>query len=239
MFHHQHGYTPLFPNIQNKPGHIFFFFTVHPGDWLIQQKHLGPHSQSAGQLYALLQTIRQVGDRLAPNMVNFQKIDDMALHLLAYRHFLATRSDKIGQRAQQAALHVYMSTQLDVIEHRHASKQCNILEGASQPHGSTYRGLYSRKCLALIADSALLGFIEARDAVEERGFASAIGADHSCHCVFWHAETDTLQCLHTTERQRKITYFEDTGHYSPHMSDYVYCCLRQRQVIFLSKFKVA
>jgi len=66
---------------------------------------------------------------------------------------------------------VHAGAKLDVAQHRHAPEQGDILKGTGQPQGGPGRWPDALEHLAAIADGALLGFIEAGNAVEHGGLA--------------------------------------------------------------------
>ena len=184
---------------------------------LIQHQYFRLHGQCPGKLDPLLKAVGKARNRLATDVVYLEEINDALFHILTDGHFLTPGRAKIGQRTEQSALHVHVGAQLDVVQDSHTPEQDNVLEGSGEAQCCPFRRLdTARQRLSLIADGALLGFVEAGDAVEQRCFAGTVRADNGCYGVFRHPETNVLQRLHTTKRQRQVADFEDAHTTSRH-----------------------
>ncbi len=105
--------------------------------------------------------------------------------------------------AQRAAGH-------DVVEHRHAAEQRDVLEGARDadlraacvgvmPSSRSPRKVMLPSC----------GVVDAVDDVEHRALAGAVGADDGADLVLQHVEADVGQRLHAAEAQRDRVELED------------------------------
>ena len=129
-------------------------------------------------------------------MIDFQEVDNPLFHLFADSHFLPSGGPEIGQRTEQTALHVHMGAKLDVVEYCHTPKQGYVLEGSGKAKCSPPgRPDTARQRLALVANGALLWFVETGDAVKKRGLAGTVRADNSRYGVLRYMETDVLQRL--------------------------------------------
>ncbi|MNT66702.1 hypothetical protein D3C72_2047850 [compost metagenome] len=81
-----------------------------------------------------------------------------------------------------------MAAQFDVVEHRHAPKQRNVLETAPQAQLCPAGRGNACDVLALEMDAAAGGAVKARDGIEQRGLARAIGADDGGDRAWLHAK---------------------------------------------------
>ena len=71
-------------------------------------------------------------DRQMPDVVDLQEVDDLALDLVPQRQLLAPRPAPVCHRRHDAGAHGVMAAKLDVLEHRQALKQGDVLERARQ-----------------------------------------------------------------------------------------------------------
>jgi hypothetical protein len=94
-----------------------------------------------------------------------------------------------------------MAAELDVVEHRHAAEQRDVLEAAPQAQPRARRR-NARDVLALEPDAAARGPVKARDGVEQRGLARAVGPDHGRDRAGLHIEAHARQRLHAAEGER-------------------------------------
>lgn len=174
---HEHRQAPFGARIQDKARHILGLFAVHPRHRLVEHQDAWLHGQGPRQLHPLAQTIGQRGHRRMPDMIDLEEIDDALLDLGAQRFFFAARPAQVEQGIEDIGAQVGMAPQLDVVQHRHAAKQRNVLEAARQAQARAPGRRQSRDIPALEMDRALRGPIKTRDGIEQRGFAGAIGAD--------------------------------------------------------------
>jgi hypothetical protein len=92
-----------------------------------------------------------------------------------------------------------VAAELDVVEHRHAAEQRDVLEGAREPELGALRGGQAGDVLAAEADVAAVGPVEAGNGVEQRGLAGAVGADHGRDGTGRYFEADAVQGRHAAE----------------------------------------
>jgi hypothetical protein len=123
----------------------------------------------------------------------------------------AARAAQVEQRVEHVGLQVCVAAELDVVEHRHAAKQRDVLEAAPQAHAGALRRGNARDVLALEPDAAARGPVEARDGVEQRGLARAVGPDHGGDGARLHIKADASQCLHAAEGQRYAVNLQQGG----------------------------
>jgi hypothetical protein len=70
------------------------------------------------------------------DVVDLEEVDDAFLDLGAQFVLLARARRPVAQRRQQPGLQVRVAAELDVVEHRQAAEQRDVLEAARQPHAS-------------------------------------------------------------------------------------------------------
>jgi hypothetical protein len=97
---------------------------------------------------------------------------------------------------------VGVAAQLDVVQHRHAAEQRNVLEAARQAQPGAFGRRHARDVATLEADLPGCGAVEAGNGVEQRGLARAIGADDRGDGPGLHAKAHTGKRLDPAERQR-------------------------------------
>src|ERR1700727_2062212 len=90
----------------------------------------------------------------------------------------------------------------DVVEHAHMVEQREVLEGAADakpwPRIRVERG----DVLSAIKQLALGRAVAARDAVDDRGLAGAVGADDRKQFAGFDAETDIGERAHAAKAER-------------------------------------
>ena len=104
-----------------------------------------------------------------------------------------------------------VAPELDVVQHRHATEQRNVLETAPQPHPGALRRRDAGDVLALEADAAARGPVKARDGVEQRCFARAVGPDHGSDGARLYVKAHAGQGFDATERQRHAIDLQQGG----------------------------
>ncbi len=126
------------------------------------------------------------------------------------RDLLAPRRPACRAPAQEVRLHLQVAAGHDVVQHRHALEQRDVLEragdAAAWPRHSVFmpRRGSPRKTIV-----ALLRMVDAVDDVEHRALAGAVGADDGADLVLAHVERDVGQRLDAAERQRDVVQVED------------------------------
>ena len=100
-------------------------------------------------------------------MVDLQKVDDVFLDIGAQSRLFAPGAAQVEQRVEHMGLGVGVATELDVVEHRHAAEQGDVLAAAAQPELGALRGRHLADVAALEQDAALVGAVKARDGVEQ------------------------------------------------------------------------
>ena len=197
----QHRDAPLFLHVEDEARHVFGLFAVHAGDGFVEHQHARPHGQRARQFDALLQAVGQRVDGAMADVVDLEEVDDAALDLGTQRVFFIARAPATGQRRQQAGRHGVVAAELDVLEHREAAKQRDVLEGARQAHCGAAMHRCGGDVLAAEPHAACGRAIEARDGVEDAGLARAVGPDDGRDLARRSVKGNTAQRMDATEAQ--------------------------------------
>src|SRR5208282_5981750 len=101
-----------------------------PAHRLIEEQNLWVECQGTTQLDALPETIGQSARRLLAQILELEKLDQL-LDSRAVRHLFLLREAPIDKGREHTGLHPHVAAQHDVVEHRHAAEQRDILKRAS------------------------------------------------------------------------------------------------------------
>src|SRR6266567_4766176 len=116
--------------------------------------------------------------------------------------FLAPRAGQPVQRSgDEIVLQQMMPPDHDVIEHAHMMEQRQVLESAADAERSAGVRIERGNILPAIEQMAFGRPVAARDAVDDRGLAGAVGADNREQFAVIHAETDVGERTYTAEAQ--------------------------------------
>src|SRR5436309_10150572 len=97
----------------------------------------------------------------------------------------------------------------DVLQHRHARKEREVLEGAADGARRHAMGGGAHDGLALEEQVALIGRVEPAHAVEQRGLAGAVGTDEADDLPVGHVEGDAVQRHDASESHGDVTNGEE------------------------------
>ncbi len=100
----------------------------------------------------------------------------------------------------------------DVVEHAHVLEQREVLEGAADAEPGPGVGIERGDVLPAIEQLAFGRPVAARDAVDDRGLAGAVGADDREQLAVVDAKTDIGERTHATEAQRHPAHFQSVSH---------------------------
>ena len=100
-----------------------------PGHRLVQDQEARLGHQRARQFDPLLQAERDRVDQFVAHALQLQEVDHL-LDLRAVGDLLGPAEPGVERGAQDARPHVDMAAEQDVVEHRHAVEQGQVLEGA-------------------------------------------------------------------------------------------------------------
>ena len=117
-------------DVEDEAAHVLLFLEVHAGHRLVEQQQLRLGGERAAELDALLQAVGQPPDRRLADVLDLEEVDDLldrapVLELLALRR---RRSSSACCRI--VAAHLQVAPGHDVVEHRHALEERDVLEGA-------------------------------------------------------------------------------------------------------------
>src|SRR5690606_893424 len=157
----------LVVHVENEPAHILLLFQVHPRHRLVEQQQGRLGGQRAAQFDPLLQSVGQPPDRHLADRLDLEEVDD-ALAELAMLDLLLFRRPLVEGGTQQAAFHLEQPAGHDVVERRHALEESDVLERARDALAGGCMGAHLLAGLTPEGDRALLGMIEAVDAVQHR-----------------------------------------------------------------------
>ena len=201
MLDQEHRDAALFLNVEDEARHVFGFFAVHPGDRFIEHQNLWLHRQRPRQLDALLQAVGQARNRLVADVVNLQKIDHLTFDLAAQFHFFIARGAEIPHRRQRIRLQPPVAAQLDVVEHRHAAKQRDVLKRAREANPGALVRRQLGDVGAFEQHAAARRFVEAGDRVEQAGLAGAVRPDDGGDLTALRCERNVVERANAAEAQ--------------------------------------
>src|ERR1700686_3704169 len=116
---------------------------------------------------------------------------DSLLALAAMLEFFAARAGQPVQRSRdEVVLQEVMPPDHDVVEHAHVLEQGEVLEGAADAEPRPGVGIERGDVLPAIEQLAFGRPVAARNAVDDRGLAGAVGADDREQFAAVHAKAD-------------------------------------------------
>ena len=145
------------------------------------------------------------------DVVDLEKIDDAFLDVSTQFGLFAPGPPKVKQGIEHIGLEVRVAPELDVVEHRHAAKQRDILKAAPQSHLGALRCRHARDVLALEAHVAGAGSVETRNGIEERSLAGTVGPDDGRDGTRCHAEAHIAERTHAAKAQRDAVDLQQGG----------------------------
>jgi len=115
---------------------------------------------------------------------------------------LAPRAADPDRLLQEIAAHLQVAPGHDVVEHRHALEERDVLEGARDAERGRLVRMHVAELAAAKADGAGLRVVHAVHHVEHRALAGAVGADDGAHFVLAHIERNTVERSYAAEGER-------------------------------------
>ena len=164
--------------------------------------------ERTAELDALLQPVGQARHRRLADVLDLEELDDF-LDRVAVLGLLAPGTRQLQRDFEEAGVHVQVAAGHDVVEHRHAPEQRDVLEGAGDAEAGGVRRRHVRQALAAKGDAAFLRHVDAVDDVEHRALAGAVRADDGAHLVLEHVEGDVRQRVDAAKAQRDRVELED------------------------------
>ena len=97
------GDPQLLADVEDEPGHVLGLLEVHPGDRLVEEQQLGVHRQRPPELDALLDAVRQQGDRILAPLLDLEEVDDVLDPLAVGDLFASCRTEPHRAGEERAA----------------------------------------------------------------------------------------------------------------------------------------
>src|SRR5262245_8361337 len=201
------GRAELVVDAQDEPAHVLLFLEVHARHGLVEEEEGRLGGEGARQLHALLQPVRQPARGRLANGLDLQEVDD-ALDEGAVLELLTLRRPPVEAFQEEAPAHLQQAARHDVVEHAHALEQRHVLKGARDAQRGHIVGLEVGAVLAVEADVALVGMVEAADHVEERGLPRPVRPDDGGDLAAPDREAHALQRLHRAEAHADPLHLE-------------------------------
>ncbi len=168
------------------------FLVIEAARRLIEQQQLGLAGQGARQLHAFLRAEGQVGDARARHRLQAEEAHQR-LRFSQCGALLVLHRRQAQGIEEEAAVRAAMAPDHDVVQHRHGLEQGEVLEGAPDAErGDAVPGDPQERC-AVEQDVAAATLVEARQAVEQRGLAGAVGPDQADDASGLDVEGDAIQ----------------------------------------------
>jgi hypothetical protein len=173
----QHGGAAFGDDAADQRRHLPPFVRVHARHRLVEQQQPRAHHQGARQFHTLLHAIRKAADRPVADRAEVEEIDDLGIDPRGQRRLLAPRRAEPRRCREAVGAQFGVRPELDVLEHRHALEQRDVLEGAGDAAARAAVGGQGEQVVAGEPHRAGRGPVETRDDVEQRRLAGAVGAD--------------------------------------------------------------
>ena len=165
--------------------------------------------ERARELHALLQAVGQAADRRLADVLDLQEVDDL-LDLRPVLELLALGAPEVDRLLEERRLHPQVAAGHDVVQHRHALEQRDVLERARD---ALARGLVRAPsacaCVPRNVIAPELRMVDAVDHVEHRALARAVRPDDRADLVLAHVEAHVGERLHAAEGERDVLERED------------------------------
>src|SRR5438094_147025 len=112
--------------------------------------------------------------------------------------------DAVGEDLLGGPLAARMASDLDVLEHRHAREELDVLERPRDAPADDPVGRRSQQALAGEGDLARIRAVQAGDQVEERRLAGAVRADQPGNLALLDRERDVVDGDDASEPLREV-----------------------------------
>src|SRR5260370_28706402 len=130
--------------------------------------------------------------------------------------FFATGAGQPVQRSgDEIILQQVMPPDHDVVEKTYVMKQGEVMESAADAEAGTRVGIERGDVAAAIEQLAFGRPVAARDTVDDRGLAGAVGADDRKQFAVVHAKTDVGERTYAAKAQRHTAHFQSVFHAFP------------------------
>src|SRR5207248_5601680 len=166
-------------------------------------EQLGLERQRPGELDALLQSIRERVHDLLADVLDLEEVDDLLDHL-PLGDLLALAEAVIEAAGEEPGALPEVAADEEVVEHRHALEEGDVLEGAGDPEARAGGRPQAGDVLALELHLPLRGPVDAADAVDEAGLAGAVRADDGDELSVAHSQRGVLQRVDAAEAEGDV-----------------------------------
>src|SRR2546427_1388371 len=205
VHHHAHvvldqgdGRAELVVHVEHEAAHVFLLLDVHPGHGLVEEEKLRLGGEGPSQLHALLEPIGQPARRRLANGLDLQEVDD-ALDGGPVLELLTPGRAPVEGIQEEVPPHLEQATGHDIVQHRHALEEGDVLEGARDAELRHFEGLELGSILAVEDDATALRMVEAADDVQKRGLSRPVGANDGDDLSSMNVEADVTQGLDGAE----------------------------------------
>ena len=173
------------------------------GGRLVEHQESRPQHQGAGDLdEAQLAVLQAVGTHVGQR---FETHGRKRLHRrLAQQLLVAAIARQRQHRLGEGRLAVHRAADHDVLEHRGGAHDARRLERAGNAVVGAGMRLVERHVGAVQLHRAGLGLVVARDHVQRRGLAAAVGADQAMDLARADFQVEPIDRPHAAEMQRDV-----------------------------------
>jgi hypothetical protein len=175
---------------------------IDAGQGLVEEDDLGTGHERHAEVQELLLAVREIRREAVPEVDDAQVLEKLVRPSGRLR---ALTSD---EPPEQGAV-TLLGREQHVLEHSHLREQLDQLERARDPAAMHPVGAEPRDVLALEPDVAAGRAKDPGDAVEQRGLAGSVGADHPEKIARLHAQAHPAQRGKAEELLRQLVDFEE------------------------------
>ena len=174
-------------HVQDEAAHVLLFFDIHTGHGFVEQQNFGLRRQGPPELDPLLQAVGQPFYRRFADVLNLQELDDL-FDRLAVGRLLALGARQLESNLEEIGMLALAAASHDVVQHRHALEQRDVLEGTRYTQARRAVGRHVAELLAPKGDRPFLRPVNAVDHVQHGAFSRAVGTDDGADFVLQHIE---------------------------------------------------
>ena len=119
-------------DVEDEAAHVLLLLDVHAGHRFVEQQDGRLGGQRAAQFDALLQSVGQARHRRLADVLDLEELDDF-LDRRAVFGFLAAGAGQLQRDLEEGRVHMQIAAGHDVVQHRHALEQRDVLKGRAMP----------------------------------------------------------------------------------------------------------
>ena len=203
MFDHQHRDPHLAADVVDPPAHVLRFLDRQARGRFVQQQKPRFRGQRAAHFDHLAHTVGQARDALVAVGLQIKEVDHL-FHSLAMRAFFAADAGQVKQLFDQVGLPVAVAAHKKIVQHRRLIEQFDVLERAGDAQAGHLVGWQFQQVFAVKCDLALDRCVKPRNQVEDRRFASAVGAHQGENLALFHVHAQLVHGGQPAEFQRDV-----------------------------------